>query len=232
MTSADWQTLYGYIRQLEQEGLVTRTFRRLDPERQQAVLGALFEEAVEKGPTALNIKQVAARAGVAVGSLYQYFGSREKLLDVAVTLCVRVMAESFEQYRPLLAAMPLREGLVAYLVGGVEWSQTQVSLVRFFARAAYYGEPVLNERVVRPVATIMRQMVHDMLAAGQARGEVRPDLDLDAVTRLVHALLIAVGDAQLLPYLNTYFQVIEPGQSPESLLEALLDFVFNGIAPR
>ena len=231
MTSSEWQVLYTHVRQLEQQGLVTRTFRRLDPERQEAVLVAILEEAVEKGPTALNIKQVASRAGVAIGSLYQYFGNRANLLDVAVELCARTMIATFEQYRPYLASLPLHEGLTAYLVGGIEWSRTQVSLVRFFARAAYYGEPALEERVVRPVATLMRQMVYDMLAAGQTRGEVRQDLDLDGTTRLIHALLIAVGDAQLLPYLNTYFQVVDEDRSPEQRLDVLLDFVFNGIAP-
>jgi len=61
--------------------VVTRTFRRLDPERQQAIVYAILDVTIEKGPALLNIKKVAGRAGVAVGSLYQYFGSREGLMS-------------------------------------------------------------------------------------------------------------------------------------------------------
>ena len=86
--------------QFEQEGLVTRTFRRLDPERQQAVVHAILEEAGEKGPTAINIKEVARRADVSVGSLYQYFGNRDGLLDFAVALCVRYMVDMFDSVWP------------------------------------------------------------------------------------------------------------------------------------
>lgn len=59
-TQFDWSNIQIYILQLEQEGKVTRTFRRLDPERQQAVVHAILEEATEKGPTAINIKKSPA----------------------------------------------------------------------------------------------------------------------------------------------------------------------------
>ena len=231
MTLSDWTQIHAHILQLERKGLVTRTFRRLDPDRQQAILQAILDEAVEKGPASLNIKQVAERAGVSVGSLYQYFGNREGLLAFAVELCTRWMADIFDEYRPILAAMPLRDALAAYLLGGIEWSQTQVGLVQFFARAAYHGDPELAESVVRPVADIMRETVREILAQAAARGEVRADADLEAAARVVNALLIAVGDSQLLPYLNTYFQVTDKEMSPERVLEAALAMILHGVAP-
>ncbi len=85
----DWTQFPSYIIQAEQQGQVTRTFRRLDPARQQAVIQAILDEAALRGPAALNVKQVARRAGVSVGSLYQYFGDRDSMLNFAVDLCVR-----------------------------------------------------------------------------------------------------------------------------------------------
>lgn len=228
-TISDWPQWHTQILQLEQAGKVTRTFRRLDPERQQAVVLAILDEAIEKGPASLAIKQVAERAGVAVGSLYAYFGSREGLLDFAVELCVRFMNDMFNSYRAYLAALPLREGLAAYLMGGVEWGQTQMGLVRFFARAAYQGDPLLQERVVQPVGETLLAIVREMLQAAAARGELRPDVDLEATTRLIHALTLAVGDSQMLPYLNTYFQVTDETISPERLLAALGELIMRGV---
>ncbi len=228
----NWTQLLAHIMQLEQEGLVTRTFRRLDPERQRAVIMAILDEAVEKGPVSINIKQVAGRANVSVGSLYQYFGSRERLLDFTVELCVRFMNDLFNLFRPYLLAMPIREGLQAYLAGGVEWMNTQAGLLRFFARAAYHSDSDLSEQVVRPIANTMREIVRDMLQAAVDRGEVRPDIDLDATSRILHALTIAVGDSQMLPYLNTYFQITGEDVSSDRVLTALIDLVLNGIALR
>lgn len=44
-----------------------------------------------------------------------------------------------------------------------------------------------------------------------------------------YPLTVAVGDSQLLPYLNAYFQVTAEDVSTERLLEALLDLVMSGI---
>jgi AcrR family transcriptional regulator len=230
MPIQDWTEIQAHILRFEREGLVTRTFRRLDPDRQQAVVHAILEEAATEGPTALNIKGVAQRADVSVGSLYQYFGNRQGLLDFAVALCVRYTIDLFEQFGPMLAALPLRDALHYYLLGGIEWGKTEGGLVRFLGRAAYEGDPTLAERAVRPVADVMRTMVVDILTQAAARGEIRPDVDLEATARVVNALMIAAGDSQLFPYLNVYFQITNDEIAFEYVVDVLVDLVMRGIA--
>jgi AcrR family transcriptional regulator len=232
MELADWLPIHSYILQLEQEGLVTRTFRRLDPARQQVIFTAIVDEAVEKGPSALNIKEVARRAGVSVGSLYTYFPNREGMVTFVIELCVRFMLDMFEASRSYLAEMTLREALTAYLSTGVEWSRAYMGLVRLFARAAYYGDPELAESLVRPIATKLREVVREMLVLAVERGEIRAEVDLEATAHIIHALTIAVGDSQLLPYLNTYFQVVDDDVSPERALDALMALVLRGIGTK
>ncbi len=230
MVPGDWFNFPGYIQQLESEGKVTRTFRRLDLPRQQAVINAILEEATEKGPASLNIKEIARRADVSIGSLYQYFPDRDGLLDFAIELCVRYMTGMFEMSRPYLKAMPLKQALHSYLLVGIEWGKTEVGLVRFLGRAAYQGDPDMEERVVRPVAEIMRKIMFELLEAAVKRGEIRPELDLEVASRLVNGLMIVVGDSQLFPYLNTYFQMTDEKVSPEKMVEALVDFIMKGLS--
>lgn len=232
MLTSEWSQLQAHILELEKQGLVTRTFRRLDPDRQQAVIQAILDDAAEKSPTGLNIKQIAERAGIAVGSLYQYFGNRNNLLGFAVELCVRQMTDLFAMSRPYLLEMPLREALTAYLTYGIEWSQTQQGFIQFFGRAAYQDDQELAEKVVEPVATAMRETVEDMLKAALQRGEISPDLDLEATSRVVNGLAIVVGDSQLLPYLNGYFQVTDKSMPLERVVNALVGLVMNGIEKR
>jgi AcrR family transcriptional regulator len=218
-----------YILEMESVGLVSRTFRRLDPERQETVINAILSEATEKGPTKVNIKQVAERAGVSVGSLYTYFPNREGMLEFTIELVTRFALDEFTKFRPYLTALPFREALEAYLLGGVEWSQMYTGFLKLFARAAYQGDPELAERLVKPIANSLREIIHDMLAQAIARGEIREDIDLEASTRLIHALTIAVGDSQLLPYLNNYFQVNAEDIPADQVMEALFDLIMKGI---
>jgi AcrR family transcriptional regulator len=229
MAFTDWSNFQTYIQLLEQENKVTRTFRRLDSARQQAVINAILEEATEKGPASLNIKEIARRAGVSVGSLYQYFPNRDGLLDFAVALCARYMTDMFDLSRPYLTAMPLGEALQAYLTVGIEWGKTETGLVRFFGRAAYQGDPELAERLVRPVAVIMRKLTFEMLEQALQRGEIRPDVDLESASRLINGLMIVVGDSQMLPYLNTYFQITDEKISQEHILESLVPFIVGSL---
>lgn len=227
----EWTQIQNHILELEREGVVTRTFRRLDPERQQAIVDAILGEALEKGPAAINIKKVAERADVAIGSLYQYFNNRNGLLEFSTRLCVSLLTDAFDQFRPMLAALPLRDAFYYYLTGGVEWSQTLMGLIQFFGRAAYQGDPVLAEKVVRPVANAMRETMREILLAAQARGELRPDLDLEAAARAINAWMIALGDSQLLPYLNTYFQVSDETIPFDRTLSTAIDILVRGLAP-
>jgi AcrR family transcriptional regulator len=231
MPLTDWSQFQGYILRLEQEGKVTRTFRRLDAGRQQVILNAILEEAVEKGPASLNIKAIARRANVAVGSLYQYFPNRGGLLDFAIDLCVQYMNGLFTESRPYLQLMPLEDALRAYLTVGVAWGQTESGLVRFFGRAAYQGDPMLAERVVRPIAAAMRELVTDLLVQAAKRGEIRPDVEIEPTARAINATLIALGDSQLLPYLNVYLQVSDEHIAFEPVLEAVVALILRGIAP-
>ena len=225
----DWSQFQTHIVELEQEGKVTRTFRRLDPERQRAVVDAILDESGEKGPTAINIKEVAHRADVSIGSLYQYFGNREGLLDFAVTLCIRYLVDLFEQFGPMLTALPIQEALRYYILGGVEWGQTEAGLVRFLGRAAYQGDPAMTESVVRPVADVMLGLLREILSQASERGEIRTDLDLEATTRAVNAMMIAVGDSQLFPYLNDYFRVSDEYMPLERVVDATVEMLLHGL---
>lgn len=229
MSAGDWTGLAPYVLALQKEGRVTRTFCRLDEARQKAIVDAILEEATEKGPASVHIKTIAARAGVSVGSLYQYFPDRDGLLDFAVELCVRYMLDFLATSRPYLLAMPLSDALHSYLAVGVEWGSTQANLVRFLRRAAYQGDPVLAEKAVRPIATAMRELTRDLLTGAAGRGEIRSDVDLEAAARLVNVLALAVADSQLLPYLNAYFQVVDETMPSDRVTAAFVQFVLRAV---
>jgi AcrR family transcriptional regulator len=218
------------IPDLENEDSVTRTFRRLDPERRLAVLDALFEEAAEKGPGRLNIKEIAERSGASIGSLYQYFGSRENIVRFMVKIAVRSMIELLRMCGPAYKGMPVRQALRSYLIDGVRICRSQKTLTKFLTLSAYQGDEEIGKTVVRPIATVMRETVRDLLKAGMDRGELRQDIDLEAASRAVNVLIVALGDSQLTPNLNTYFQVSDKDVSFERTADAALEMIFRGLA--
>jgi len=218
------------IHKLEQRGLVTRTFRRLDVSRQLTLIDAIMQESSLHGPAELNIKKIAARAGVSIGSLYQYFLNREGLLNFAIVLTVEQTVESFNAFRPYLEKLSFKEAYSIYLSSGLDWGEEQQQFVRFFAKAAYQDHPELEESVVKPISTCMLQLVRTMVENGQQKGEIRPEVDGEAATRILHGLSIAIGDPVILPYLNKYFHLTDEDMPISRILSCLMDLVEGGIS--
>ena len=83
---------------------------------------------------------------------------------------------------------------------------------------------------MRPVAEIMRKLTFDILEQAVQRGEIRPEVDLEVASRLVNGLMIVVGDSQMLPYLNTYFQITDGQVSQEQIMATLVPFILKALS--
>lgn len=224
----EWLLTPDVVRQFEQAGLVTPTFRRLEPERQHAITIAILDDAFERGPGRVRLKETAAAAGVSVGSLYQYFGSQQAIVDFAIELVAGILAGELRSYIPALRQLPLRDGLEAWLSGGVEWSQSHSAVMRYFARAAYDGDPAISGRLVRPIAEAMLEAMTAMVTAASERGELRAGIDPDVAASVLHAALSAIVDASLLPHLGGY---LLPGAVPPAdTRSAAIDIVIRGLS--
>ncbi len=57
----------------------TKVFMRLTPEKQQTIFSAAAAEFARHGYDAANTNVIARRAGVSVGSLFQYFSTKQSL---------------------------------------------------------------------------------------------------------------------------------------------------------
>jgi AcrR family transcriptional regulator len=220
---------HSQIISLEQQELVTRTFRRLDPDRQQEIIAAVLNEVTEKGPANVNIRDVATRSHASVGSIYQYFTNRDGLMEFVyefVSLSIKAM---FNLSQPFLNQMPLREGLKMYVTEGIRLSRAQISIMRFAGQAAYQGDPELRDKLVKPMATEFRLTIERMLEAARKRNEIRAGVDIKATARAINGLLIVLIDSQILPYLNHYFQVSDDGMPFERVLDSTVEMILMGI---
>jgi len=246
MSSQPWID-HDFLVELESRELVKGTFLRLDDERRDQVIDAVIVQSAVSGPERLNIKEVARQAAVPVGSLYQYFGDRESLARFAALALARSLSKELESCVSYLEPMPLREALSAYLSYGIEWSVKEAASLRSFVAAAYCGAPLGSafaegagrtseaardwylESLIRPVAASMQEVVRRVFAAAAARGELRAGLDVEAAARLANVILIAAGDARMMPRLDEYYRLYGPGSTTEAGIAQAVDFICRSV---
>jgi len=180
----------------------------------QRIAAAVLELLLEGGPERVTIARVAARAKVAVGTLYQHFRSRDRLLAQSWDGLSRT-GTPFESW--LARRYPPREG-VRRLVDAVFRSfERNPETIAASLRLVRRGYPSFDEAVAQ-VRRRRLSSIHEIVRAAKRRGE----------------LALASRDAVLLLYSLTSFAswraaIVEIGLSPRllrgqvtALLESLL----------
>ncbi len=113
--------------------------------RARRILETTIELAERGGFEAVRLRDVAAHAGVAMGTLYRRFRSKEDLLVAALELETRAMAARVEARPPKGATASERiVGLFGMASRGM---LRRPNLWRAMLRAAAAGEPVLAKKV-------------------------------------------------------------------------------------
>lgn len=149
-----------------------RLRQRLREETARAILEAAEHEFASDGLHAARMDRIAARAGVAVGTLYNHFSDREALL----LALARVRREQFlarlDVALASVANEPVEAQLRAYLTAGVEHARTHG---RFLAVLVQAGEGPGRARPPAPLLGELTARVEAIIRRGVASGELRPD---------------------------------------------------------
>ncbi len=148
----------------------------------EAILGAAAQVFERKGYAGATTNRIAERAGVSIGSLYQYFPNKDAIL---VALSERHVQQGSEHLAPIAAAFatappPVREGLELLVGAMVELHGDSPRLHR-----------VLFEECPRPAALQERLDLIQRIAVEvvEAWLSSRPEVDV-ADTRLAAELVV------------------------------------------
>ena len=198
----------------------TVTWARLDAERRAAVVAAAEAEFAAHGFSRGSLNVIARRAGVAKGSLFQYFADKRDICDVASQ---RVRSHMEDRIRELDATRPFFEFLTDLLDAWVTYFAEHPRERALHAAANFEVET--DARVsVRAVAhrhylEVLRPLVQD----ARGRGDVRPDADTDTLLSL---LLMVLPHLALAPYVRGLDPVLGMDeQSPEQPVLAVRRYI-------
>jgi AcrR family transcriptional regulator len=151
--------------------------------RPEELARAALELCAERGVQATRVADVAAKAGVTVGTVYRYYAGKDALVQAALALSgtpavSRTLPERPGAVLPALADAIRRWGTHFASVGS---QALRVSL----------SDPRLGASNPRSAIESAESELADLLAIGVERGEVRADVDATAFARaLVGALVL------------------------------------------
>ena len=178
----------------------TVTWARVDPARRAAVIAAAEAEFGAHGYSRGSLNVIARKAGVAKGSLFQYFADKRDLYAfIADVGSQRVRTYMEGRIRELDPSRPFFEFLPDLLDDWVAYFADHPRERALHAAASFEvdADARVSVRAVvhRHYLDVLRPLVRD----AQTRGDLRPDCDVDALLSL---MLMIFPHLALAPYVR------------------------------
>jgi AcrR family transcriptional regulator len=214
----------------------TVTWARVDPNRRAAVIEAAESEFGAHGFSRGSLNVIARRAGVAKGSLFQYFADKRDLYAFIADIgSQRVRAYMEDLIRELDPSRPFFEFLTELLDGWVAYYAEHPRERALHAAATLEVDTEARVSVRNVIHRHYLQVLRPLVHAAQARGDLRPDADTDVLLSL---LLMIFPHLALAPYMRGLDPVLgldEPTPEQPALavrrLVAVLSTAFSADSP-
>ena len=204
------------------------TFENLPEEKRRRLVDIAIDEFTEHPYAQASLSRIVARAGIAKGSIYQYFDDK---LDLYRWLLTHEVARRKQEH--LAASVPLGSGdlfdrLGAMYLSGLRLLLEHPRLARLGTRALEPSGDPDADRVHAELRRMGIDGMRAMLAEAQARGEVGAAVDIDLAVHVVAQVMGPGLTGALLERLGIELKDLigDPGLAgriDEAALKALVD---------
>lgn len=178
----------------------TVTWARLDPARRAAVVEAAEAEFGAHGYSRGSLNVIARKAGVAKGSLFQYFADKRDLYAFIADIgSQRVRAYMGERIRALDSTRPFFEFLTDLLDDWVAYFAEHPQDRSLHAAASFEVDTDARVSVRTVIHRHYLEVLRPLVRDAQNRGDLRADADTDALLSL---LLMIIPHLALAPYVR------------------------------
>src|SRR2546426_3235967 len=191
-------------------------------EREDLILRAAEEVLIEKGYHDTSMDEIAARVGVAKGTVYLHFASKEDLVFALFEREVKTFLHVVEQ--TISAALPARtrlESIFQWVYRGLLGKRTQLLFTLYSnADMELRSGFVKRKDHLRSTLDRLSALIAALFDEGKAAGEFNPTLPTPVLVTSFFSLL-SPGMYQRL--------IVEKQMSPDELVTHLVHIYFQGI---
>jgi AcrR family transcriptional regulator len=211
------------------------TFHRIPEAKRERVLREAARLFARRGLAQTDMAELAARAGVAKGSLYNYFSSKEEFYE---HVCRDGLERSRQAvYGGLDPEWDVYRQVEHIFRAGMRFAQDHPEYVAMYLNVASAGMEPLAERLSEEVEAYTAGHLKRLLARDLELGRVRPDLDVPLAAFLINSLYIMFLASLASPHyrlrLRVYLEIEGrlDGGSLERHLERTISLIHGFLRP-
>ena len=150
------------------------------PDKEIKIINAAINTFSEKGFEATRTKEIAERAGIAEGTIFRYFPTKNAILERMVPLLIRVMLPKISMPIDQIISdyndAPVQAVFQAILLDRIQMIRDNERFIKSVLPELIHRAPLLKQ-MRESIMPMIEEYVTKVINYGKARGEIAPDLD-------------------------------------------------------
>ena len=208
------------------------TFFNLGEEKQEKVVRAAVSEFLKHGFEKGNVGDIAKSAGVAKGSIYQYFENKKELFTYSAHWSVKLFLKKFSG-----AAVPKDTNIFDYFYQSSRLILLQIreeKELAVFIQDVFLGR--FNGMTDDSITAMMKtgdEYVLKLIQEGKSNGSIRKDIDDKTLALFLVGASTKIKENILSKARNSGTDIIDQGfDMYENDIKAMLELLKNGMGER
>lgn len=209
------------------------TFDKISEEKRQRVLGVAISEFAHNGLAATNINDIAKKAGISIGSLYNYFASKEDLY-------MAIADEGYRILEKVVAAIDLSTGdifdkMEKFIRAAQEYTRNYQELTQIYLDLTTESLSHLSERLSKQMEEITARYYNHLLVEAKQQGIVDPDVDERIAAFCFDNLVLMLQYSYASKYFIARMKIFlgdDAFDDDEWIIKGVMTFVRNALAPK
>ena len=155
-------------------------YTEVSPDKEIRIINAAINIFSEKGFEATRTREIAVRAGIAEGTIFRYFPTKDAILERMVPLLIRVMmprlAGPIERIIKDHATDTVENILHEIITDRLRMIRANGKFIKSVLPELIHRAPLLKQMEIN-VLPVVEQLVGEVVNYGKARNELDKDLD-------------------------------------------------------
>lgn len=204
------------------------TFRNLATDKQRRIMAAAVHEFAEYGFKQASVNRIVKVTGIAKGSLYQYFASKEALYLHVFTDFIELVKQTVKE-NEVNDGGELFSRIRFVIMAGLRFIATHPQYFRLYSRLLNEEESPFRPELLRQVRFFPVEYFEPLIRRGQAQGMIRTDVPVGLIVFMIDAVL------------DRYLLAVSSGlggrdigsadpDRPEAIIEQIIKLLAGGMA--
>lgn len=207
------------------------TFRHLPLDKQERVLDAALAEFADRGYHQASLNRLVAQAGIAKGSLYQYFPNKEGIFQYIFQFALAMVRRTLTTVKDETLEENFFTRLEKSLLAGVRFLREHPRIFSLYLKIQFDKNVPFRDEFLTAVRRHAAEYFGSLVRRARDRGELRPGVPDGAALFLLDALFDRFLQAVAIPSLDVTLGLHQaPDETVHQRIRELIHLLREGLA--